>query len=77
MIDLKYNLTPEQIGFFRENGYIHLKSVLSEEVLERHRTEVVAKVRELSTETLPLDRPMGRGRELADLILTQFVLSKP
>jgi ectoine hydroxylase-related dioxygenase (phytanoyl-CoA dioxygenase family) len=55
-VDREYLLSPEQIKFYQENGYIHLKSVLSEEVLERHRTEVVAKVRELSTETLPLEQ---------------------
>ena len=55
-IDLEYELSPEHIDFYRENGYIHLKSVLSEEVLESHRAEVAAKVRELSTETLPLDQ---------------------
>jgi ectoine hydroxylase-related dioxygenase (phytanoyl-CoA dioxygenase family) len=55
-IDLEYVLSPEHIEFYRENGYIHLKSVLSAEVLEGHRAEVAAKVRELSTETLPLDQ---------------------
>jgi ectoine hydroxylase-related dioxygenase (phytanoyl-CoA dioxygenase family) len=55
-IDREYALSPEQIKFYRENGYIHLRSVLSAEVLERHRVEVAAKVRELSTETLPLEQ---------------------
>ena len=55
-IDREYELSPEHIEFYRENGYIHLKSVLSAEVLEGHRAEVAAKVRELSTETLPLDQ---------------------
>jgi ectoine hydroxylase-related dioxygenase (phytanoyl-CoA dioxygenase family) len=55
-------LAPEQISFFRENGYIHLKAVLSEQVLQRYRAEIVAKVQELSTETLPLDRRTTYGK---------------
>jgi ectoine hydroxylase-related dioxygenase (phytanoyl-CoA dioxygenase family) len=55
-IDREYALSPEQIEFYRENGYIHLKSMLSAEVLQRHRAEVAVKVRELSTETLPLEQ---------------------
>ena len=61
-IDREYTLTPEQIGFFRENGYIHLRSVLSAETLERYRAEIAAKVRERSTETLPIDRRTTYGK---------------
>ena len=37
-IDGQYVLTPEQIGFYRDNGYLHLKSVSSGEALEPYRT---------------------------------------
>ena len=61
-IHCAYALAPEQIEFFRENGYIRLKSVFSGKVLEHYRTEIAAKVQELSTETLPLEQRSTYGR---------------
>ena len=61
-IDCEYELSPGQIEFYRQNGYIHLKAVLPAEVLQRHRAEVVAKVQELSTETLPLEQRTTYGK---------------
>ena len=57
-----YVLSAEQIEFYRQNGYIHLKAVLSAGLLNRHRAEVVSKVQELSTETLPLAQRSTYGK---------------
>ena len=61
-LELEYALTPEQVGFFRKNGYIHLKGVLSADVLEHYRAAINTKVRELSTETLPIEQRTTYGK---------------
>jgi ectoine hydroxylase-related dioxygenase (phytanoyl-CoA dioxygenase family) len=53
-IDSPYSLTKSQIEFYRENGFIHLKNVLSREVLEHYGREISNKVIELNTLHLPM-----------------------
>lgn len=36
-IDSPYPLTSEQMGFYRENGYVRLKNVFTPETLEYYR----------------------------------------
>jgi ectoine hydroxylase-related dioxygenase (phytanoyl-CoA dioxygenase family) len=55
-IDSPYQLTPEQIRFYRENGYVKLKGALSPETVEHYRKEIAQKVRELNTLHLPMEK---------------------
>lgn len=55
-IDTPYTLKDEQIAFFRENGYIKLKNVLSPEVIEHYGREISQKVKELNTLDLPMEK---------------------
>jgi ectoine hydroxylase-related dioxygenase (phytanoyl-CoA dioxygenase family) len=55
-IDSPYPLDPVQIAFFRDNGFIRLKQVLSPEVLEYYGDEITRLTIELSTQTLPLEQ---------------------
>lgn len=54
-IDTPYTISRENIEFYRENGYIKLKNVLSADVLEYYGKEISAKVQELNTNTKPLE----------------------
>lgn len=53
-IDTRYALSAEQIGFFREHGYVKLKQVLSPEVLAYYGPAITRKVLELNRNTLPM-----------------------
>jgi len=55
-IDSPYTVTPEQIAYFREQGYIKLKQVLSPEVLAHYGRQISRKVQELNTNTLPMEQ---------------------
>jgi ectoine hydroxylase-related dioxygenase (phytanoyl-CoA dioxygenase family) len=55
-IDTPYTLKDEQIAFFRENGYIKLKNVLSPEVIAYYGREISQKVKELNTLDLPMEK---------------------
>ncbi len=49
-LDTPYELTDEQISYYRENGYIKLKQVLSPETLEEYGDEFTRIVRETPAE---------------------------
>ncbi len=55
-IDSPYRLAPAQIQFYRDNGFVKLKNVLSPEVIEFYRHEISKKVLELNTQHLPLEQ---------------------
>jgi ectoine hydroxylase-related dioxygenase (phytanoyl-CoA dioxygenase family) len=55
-LDSPYPLTPEQIAFYRENGYVKLKNVLSPETVEHYRQIISSKVTELNTLHLPMEQ---------------------
>jgi len=55
-LDSPYPVTPEQIQFFRDNGYIKLKNVLPADALAYYSEEITRKVRELNTNTLPMEQ---------------------
>jgi len=55
-IDSAYTLTDEQIQFFRTQGYIKLKNVLSPEALEYYGREISRKVIELNTLNIPMEQ---------------------
>ena len=51
-----YPLTREAIDFYRENGYVKLKSVFDPELLAYYREEITRKVAELNTQHLPIEK---------------------
>jgi len=53
-LDQPYELSEHDIRFFREQGFIKLKNVLSVEILEYYRREITQKVLELNTIEIPL-----------------------
>lgn len=55
-IDSAFTLTDEQIHFFRTQGYIKLKNVLSPEALEYYGREIARKVIELNTLNIPMEQ---------------------
>jgi ectoine hydroxylase-related dioxygenase (phytanoyl-CoA dioxygenase family) len=79
-----YALREEQIRFFRENGFVKLKDVLSPETIAAYAPEITRKVRELNTLHLPMEerttyqkaflQVMNIWRESA--IVKEFVFSK-
>jgi ectoine hydroxylase-related dioxygenase (phytanoyl-CoA dioxygenase family) len=55
-IDSPYGLSSAQIDFYRANGYVKLKQVLSPEVLAYYRQEISQRVQELNTQHLPIEQ---------------------
>jgi len=53
-LDARYSVTPEQIAFFRDQGYIKLKQVLSPETLAFYGEEITSQVFRLSNQTKPM-----------------------
>jgi hypothetical protein len=54
-LDEPYDLRPDQIEFYKENGYIILENVLSPELLEYFKEEITSKVKELNTLIKPME----------------------
>lgn len=55
-LDTPYDLTPEQIAYYREHGYVKLKNVLTAEVLAHYGPEITRLVKELNTQNTPLEQ---------------------
>lgn len=55
-LDAHYPLTADQIRFYRENGFIKLKNVLSPETIAAYGPEITRKVHELNTLHLPMEQ---------------------
>ncbi len=55
-LDSAFALKPEQIRFYRENGFIKLKNVLSRETIAAYAPEITRKVHELNTLHLPMEQ---------------------
>ena len=56
ILDSKYQLTEEQISFYRENQYIKLKNVFPQEILEHYSGVIADKVKELNTQNVPIEQ---------------------
>ncbi len=54
-LDQPYSLSREDTDYFHENGFIKLKNVLSQEILEHYGKEITRKVLELNTMDLPIE----------------------
>lgn len=84
MLQDYYPLTTEQIDYFKENGCIKLKQVLSADILECYGTEITDKIKELNTLHIPMEerstyqkaflQVMNLWRESE--IVKEFVFSK-
>jgi ectoine hydroxylase-related dioxygenase (phytanoyl-CoA dioxygenase family) len=83
-ISSHYSLSSEQIEFFRENGFIKLKNVLSREALEYYGEIITQKVFELKKENGPMEKRTTYGKafiQIANLwrqneIIKEFVWSQ-
>lgn len=80
----RHVLSDVQKEFFRENGFIKLKNVLSRSTLEFYDRQITDLVRRLNTETLPLEQRDLYGRAFLQVmnlwtksdIAKQLVFSK-
>ena len=54
-LDEPCELRPDQIEFYKENGYIILENVLSPELIEYFKVEITSKVKELNTLIKPME----------------------
>lgn len=83
-LDAHYPLTDAQRAFFRENGYIKLKNVLSPQTLELYGREITEQVRRLNTQTLPLEKRDTYGKAFLQImniwtksaVVKEFVFSR-
>ena len=56
LLDEPYDLSNEQIQYYRTNGFVKLKNVLATEVVDYMRTTISAKVQRLNTQHVPLEQ---------------------
>lgn len=61
-LDEPFPLSAEQIDFYRQNGYVKLKHVLSPALLEHYRCAIAARVAELSADVLPMEQRNTYGK---------------
>jgi ectoine hydroxylase-related dioxygenase (phytanoyl-CoA dioxygenase family) len=67
-LDAPFALSPEQISFYAENGYIKLKHVLSAALLEHYRRIISERVSELSTDAVPLEQRSTYGKAFLQIM---------
>ena len=68
MLDAAFLLTPEQIQFYSDNGYLKLRQVLPAELLHHYREAIHARVSELSAGALPLDQRSTYGKAFLQIM---------
>jgi ectoine hydroxylase-related dioxygenase (phytanoyl-CoA dioxygenase family) len=61
-LDAPYLLTPKQIDFYAENGYVKLKDVFSSALLQHFSGIISERVAELSADTAPMDQRNTYGK---------------
>jgi len=67
-LDAPFALSPEQISFYAENGYIKLKHVLSPALLKHYRKIISERVAELSTDAVPLEQRSTYGKAFLQIM---------
>jgi ectoine hydroxylase-related dioxygenase (phytanoyl-CoA dioxygenase family) len=67
-LDEPFALTEENIRFYRENGYVKLRDVLSRGLLEHFREKISQKVQELSTEQVPMEQRSTYGKAFLQIM---------
>ncbi|MGB8356531.1 MAG: phytanoyl-CoA dioxygenase family protein [Chthoniobacteraceae bacterium] len=83
-IDSPYTITPEQIAFYKENGFIKLKNVLPAETLRHYGNEITKKVAELNKQNVPLEKRTTYGKAFLQIsnlwthseVVKEFVMGK-
>lgn len=83
-LDAHHPLTDAQRAFFRENGYIKLKNVLSPQTLEFYGREITEQVKRLNTQTLPMEKRDTYGKAFLQImniwtrsaVVKEFVFSR-
>jgi hypothetical protein len=83
-INAPYNLDPNEIAFYRENGHVKLRSVLPPRVLNHYGAEITRKVHDLNTENLPLEKRSTYGKAFLQImnlwtqseVIREFVFGK-
>lgn len=75
-LDQPYDLQPDQVAFYRENGYIKLKNVLSQEVILYMNETISAEVVRLNTQHLPMEQRDTYGKAFLQ-IMNIWTKSKP
>jgi ectoine hydroxylase-related dioxygenase (phytanoyl-CoA dioxygenase family) len=83
-LDTPFVLTDAQRAFFRENGYIKLKGVLSPETLAFYGREITGQVQRLNTQVLPLEKRDTYGKAFLQImniwtqseVVKEFVFSR-
>jgi ectoine hydroxylase-related dioxygenase (phytanoyl-CoA dioxygenase family) len=67
-IDSPYTLTDGQIAFYRENGFVKLKNVLSPDVIEHYGRVISQKVKDLNTQHLPIEQRDTYGKAFLQIM---------
>ena len=83
-LDASQVVTGEQADYFKKNGFIKLKNVLSAELLQYYEKEITAKVFELNDNDLPLEQRDTYGKAFLQVmnlwrhsaVVKSLVLSK-
>jgi ectoine hydroxylase-related dioxygenase (phytanoyl-CoA dioxygenase family) len=83
-IDSEYKLSPEQIARFQKDGYIKLKAVLSQDVLDYYGKEITRLVLEQSKDAAPLENRTTYGKAFLQImniwtksdVVKEFVFGK-
>ncbi len=75
-LDEPYDLSPEQVSFYQENGYIKLKNVLPDEVIMFLNDTISAEVVRLNTQHLPIEQRDTYGKAFLQ-IMNIWTKSKP
>ena len=63
-----YSLPKSQISFFRENGFVKLKNVLTPEVVAYMNTTITEEVKRLNTQHLPLKERDTYGKAFLQIM---------
>lgn len=74
--DDRYSLTQEQISYFRKNGFIKLKQVLSPEAIAYMDEVITSEVKRLNTQHLPMDQRDTYGKAFLQ-IMNLWTKSEP
>jgi ectoine hydroxylase-related dioxygenase (phytanoyl-CoA dioxygenase family) len=67
-IDSEYKLSPDQIARFRRDGYIKLKNVFTQEVLDYYGPEITRQVLLASKDTAPLEKRSTYGKAFLQIM---------
>ena len=67
-LETPYTISPEQINFFRENGFIKLKNVLSSEVIQYMNETISTEVVRLNTQHLPIEERDTYGKAFLQIM---------